>query len=281
MAKKRTAPETDGKVDETRLVALLKRLNRELEPMDSLWAAHADEIEDTLSAPHPMEGVSVGPWTSNCYANIVYLLGYDLHGTILASVAVEPVHGARWLEAINAKEFLPIATDVSHDDREYWGRISDAVFAWEATFSKADLHQLDIRLRNEWKRTGSIEAGRLAMALAVTLAFFKSVASAVPAATSGPPPGYLNVALDEVPRTITRVESDVAPIELLSFLKPLTTHQSADTSKNTEIVPTSRDTLTQDLLNYQFNERNNGKSVEVINREFFKKEQVAAGQKRR
>ncbi len=55
-----------AKVYEPRLVTLLKRLNRELEAMDSLWTAHGDEIEDTLSAPHPMEGVSVGPWKSNC-----------------------------------------------------------------------------------------------------------------------------------------------------------------------------------------------------------------------
>lgn len=221
MAKKRTASKTDGKVYEPRLVTLLKRLNRELEAMDSLWAAHGDEIEDTLSAPHPMEGVSVGSWTSNCYANIVYLLGHELHRAILASVAVEPVHSARWAKAIIAKEFTPIATDVSHDDPEYWGRISDAVFAWEATFSKADLHQLDTPLRNEWKRTGSIEAGRLAMDLAATLAFFKSEASAAPTATSGPSPGYLNVVLDEGHRTINRVESDVAPIELSAVLWPM------------------------------------------------------------
>ena len=241
-------------------MALLKRLNRELEPMDSLWAAHADEIEDTLSAPHPMEGVSVGPWTSNCYANIVYLLGRELHSAILASVAVELVHSARWLEAINAKEFLPIATDVSHDDREYWGRISDAVFAWEATFSKADLHQLDIRLRNEWKRTGSIEAGRLAMALTFTFALFKSVVSAVPAAASGPPPGYLNIVLDVDHRKITRIGCDASPIELTALLWPLCKllvdagtngvnreqldHLPGESSARTQAISTLRELLT-------------------------------------
>jgi hypothetical protein len=43
----------------------------------------------------------------------------------------------------------------------------------------------------------------------------------------------------------------------------------ADTSKNRGKIPSSRDPLTQYLLNRQFNERASGKDIEVINREFF------------
>lgn len=51
----------------------------------------------------------------------------------------------------------------------------------------------------------------------------------------------------------------------------------ADTSKNSEIVPTSRDRMTQDLLTHQFNERNSGKKMEVINREFYEKNRRQLG----
>ena len=52
---------------------------------------------------------------------------------------------------------------------------------------------------------------------------------------------------------------------------------SADTSKNTEVVPTSRDQFAQALLNHQFSERNSGKTIEVINREFFQKNRLRLG----
>lgn len=49
------------------------------------------------------------------------------------------------------------------------------------------------------------------------------------------------------------------------------------TSQNSEKIPRSREPLTQALLNHQFNQCNSGKSMEVINEEFFRQNKSKLG----